>query len=274
MTKSVASGSLLPSRVPQHLFVRDDDIGELTDEVRCFVELFLEQGIPVSYQVIPTRFTNQCADYLIEKAEQYPSLIEIGQHGLRHEMTIGGKRLKREYGPEVSLSDQTRNVQEGLDLLRAQLGDRLPVTVFTPPQHKFDRNTLRAVAAAGHRVFSAAAYPSLHHRTAYKIGRWLGVSSVRHHGISHHGRARPEADLQEISISVAVDDGRSIRCQADRLGPSIAKAAGHTDQVGLMFHHAVYAGHSGRAQLGSIVKRLADYPPGTFSRLSDLSCNR
>ncbi len=271
MTSSLPSKSEVTPQSQFHIFVRDDDIGELTDEVRLFVEMFADHGVPVSYQVIPARFTPQCADYLLEKAEQHPSLIEIGQHGLRHEMLLGGKQLKREYGPEVSLADQTKSVQEGLDALKERLGGRVPVVVFTPPQHKFDRNTLQAVAVAGHKVFSAASYPTLHHQTAYQIGRWLGLSSVRHHGISHHGHRRPEVELCEISISVAVDDGRTIRCPAKGLARKIEKAREHTKQVGLMFHHAVYSGPTQRAELAAIVKQLTNYPLETFSKLSDLA---
>lgn len=252
-------------------FVRDDDIGELTEPLKRFVELFAARAIPVSYQVIPARLTAECASYMKSVAAAHPGLIEIGQHGLTHQMTVGGKTLKREFGPERSLAQQSEDIARGLGLLREHFGPETPVVVFTPPQHKFDRNTLAAAAAAGHRVFSAACYPTPHHRLAYALGRGLGISSIRHHGISHHGRRRPEADLQEISISIAVDNGRRITCQAADLDAALARAAECSDMVGLMFHHAVYADEAGRKALEAIVERLAARPVVDFHRLGALA---
>jgi hypothetical protein len=256
---------------PIRYFVRDDDIGELTDILRRFVEQFVSARIPVSYQVIPERLTDDCARYMLQMVREHPDLIEIGQHGLRHEMFLKGKRLKREFGPERSLDQQTDDIAEGLALLRRHFGSDLPIQVFTPPQHKFDRNTLTAAAAAGHTVFSAASYPTAHHRLAYSLGRGLGLSSLRHHGISHHGRRRPEAALREVSISIAVDDGRKICCAADELDAALARAGRHSDVVGLMFHHAVYAGEM--AALDAIVTRLSAYPVKAFHRLGALAAD-
>ena len=177
---------MTPARSPHPVryFVRDDDIGELTPALRTFVEAFADRSIAVSYQIIPEQLTPECAEYLIAKEAAHPGLIEFGQHGLRHKMTLKGKQLKREFGPERSLAEQTGDIAEGLRLLRSRLGEERDIALFTPPQHKFDRHTIEAIAAAGHKVFSAACYPSPHHRLAYFLGRTLGLSSIRHHGIS------------------------------------------------------------------------------------------
>jgi len=250
-------------------FLRDDDIGELTDALRLFVEAFVARGLPVSYQIIPAKLTRDCADYLVDIEGRHPDLIEFGQHGLRHEMTLGGKRLKREFGPERSLSQQRADIAEGQRLLVERLGR--PLDLFTPPQHKFDGNTVRAAAESGHRVFSAASYATVHHRLAYSMGRRIGLSSIAHHGISYHGTTRPEAPLSEVSISVAVDNGRRITTAADVLPAAIARAETQSNLVGLMFHHAVYAGPEGRAALEALVNCLALYPRSDFHRLGDLA---
>jgi hypothetical protein len=36
-------------------FVRNDDVGALTDELKAFAEALLSREIPVSYQIIPAR---------------------------------------------------------------------------------------------------------------------------------------------------------------------------------------------------------------------------
>lgn len=248
-------------------FVRDDDIGALTPALTHFVEAFIGQAIPVSYQIIPAQLTDECAQYMLEKARVHPQLIEFGQHGLHHRMTLGGKQLKREFGPERSYDDQFNDICEGQRLLRLKLGT--DVKLFTPPQHKFDKHTLEALAAAGHTLFSAASYPTLHHRAAYALGRALGLSSIRHHGISYHGRLRPDAKLQELSISIAVDNGRRITCPAAMLDSALRRAATHTDKIGLMFHHGVYADRP--AELTAIIARLSIYPARQFQKLGDLA---
>lgn len=249
-------------------FIRDDDVGELTDELKAFVSAFVARRIPVSYQIIPARFTQACADFLLGVERAHPDLIEFGQHGLRHEMMLKGKTLKREFGPERSFEAQRDDIVEGREILRRRLGSDRVIDQFTPPQHKFDRNTVRAAAEAGHRIFSAAAYASPHHRLAYAVGRRLGRGSVMHHGLSYHLGKRPEADLADVSISVAVDNGRAIKRRADALGAALSKAANCSSVVGLMFHHAVYSGAEGQAELTAIADRLAELGAQNFKLLS------
>ena len=261
------TGSMAPTRY----FIRDDDVDELTPALKMFVQAFIEARIPVSYQIIPAGLTAECADYLLAVERANPGLIEFGQHGLHHKMILRGKSLKREFGPERTLAQQSADIEEGLRILRDRLGADREISLFTPPQHKFDRQTLVAAAAAGHTVFSAACYPSPHHRLAYAIGRKLKLSSIRHHGISYHGQERPEAKLQELSISVAVDNGRWVTCPAGQLDAALDRAGRHDDTVGLMFHHKVYA--DAPKELASIVAQLARYPQASFHRLGDLAAS-
>jgi hypothetical protein len=253
------------------LFIRDDDVGELTGDLTRFVSAFASRGLPVSYQIIPARLTTECAQFLLAAERDHPGLIELGQHGLRHEMWLGGRRLKREFGPERSLDEQSADISEGLKILEDHLGRDRPIDVFTPPQHKFDRNTLLAARAAGHRVFSAASYPTQLHRLAYAVGRRFGLSSFRHHGVSYHGDRRPEADLREVSISVVVDDGRSPRLDAARIGLAVAAAAATTDIVGLMFHHAIYDTAERCLRLEDLADALAAHGASHFHLLGALA---
>src|SRR5262245_61802892 len=110
-------------------FLRDDDVGPLTEGLRAFVETFAQLGLPVSYQVIPARLTTECAAYLTAAKLKHPGLVEFGQHGLRHEMTLKGRRLKREFGPERGLAEQRRDIDEGLALLNERLAPAGPFRV-------------------------------------------------------------------------------------------------------------------------------------------------
>lgn len=252
-------------------FVRNDDVGPLNDELKAFAETFLSRNIPVSYQIIPARLTETCADYLLELERARPDLVEFGQHGLSHQMTLRGRTVKREFGPERSFEAQSADIVGGLEILYERLGRERRIEIFTPPQHKFDRSTVVAAAAAGHRVFSIAAYATWRHQAAYVVGRRLGSGSVLHHGISYHEGVRPEARIQELSIAVAVDDGRGVTCRPERLDAAIAAAERTTKRVGLMFHHDVYTGPDGRAALVAAADRLAALGAGRFRRIGELS---
>jgi hypothetical protein len=254
-------------------FVRDDDVGELTDELRAFVDAFVRRSLPVSYQIIPAQLTQPCADYLANLERAHPELIEFGQHGLNHRMSLGGRTLLREFGPERSYGEQRADIERGLRMLQARLARERPITLFTPPQHKYDANTIKAAAAVGHRVFSAAYYPSSRHQLAYALGRRFGMSAIRHHGISHHGERRPEADIDEVSISIDVDDGKVLRFPADRIEAAVQRAEHRTALVGFMFHHAIYSGPDGRRRLEAIADRLVELGAAKFSKLGELAAS-
>jgi hypothetical protein len=252
-------------------FVRDDDVGELTDALRSFVAIFLKRSIAVSYQIIPAQLTQPCADYLAGIERDHPDLIEFGQHGLNHRMSLGGRTLLREFGPERSYGEQRADIERGLRMLQARLARERPITIFTPPQHKYDANTIKAAAAVGHKVFSAAYYATPQHQMAYSLGRRLGMSAIRHHGISHHGERRPEAEIDEVSISIDVDDGKALRYPAETIEVAVQRAAHRTAVIGFMFHHAVYSGPEGLRRLEAIADRLVDLGVGNFRKLGDLA---
>jgi len=252
-------------------FVRDDDVGDLTDAFRTFAEAFASRGVPVSYQIIPAQLTAACATYLVELRRAHPRLVEFGQHGLHHRMVANGRELKREFGPERTLAAQTAIIEEGLALLRGALGEETPIEVFTPPQHKFNGDTVRAAANVGHRVFSVSAYPTLHHRLAYAVGRRLGLSSFGHQGVSYHAGPRPEADIVEMSIGLDVDDGKAIKRGAADLGEAVETVARSTPYVGAMFHHALYADAESRAVLAGLADRFVDLGVDRFALLGDLA---
>ena len=249
-------------------FIRDDDVGELTDAFKVFVETFVSLGIPVSYQIIPSTLTPSCAAFLVGVSQAHPGLIELGQHGLHHRMVLGRRELKREFGPERDLAEQTRVIAEGLTLLRNHFKDET-IRVFTPPQHKFDGNTVRAAAAAGHSVFSAACYPTQRHQLAYALGRRLGLSSVRHQGISYHGHFRPEADIFEMSIAIDVDDGRTRKRTAAGVLKALGAPVRGWPHVGLMLHHELYGDQTGRAALAALSSAFAALDRNRFVLLSE-----
>lgn len=250
----------MSASVPTILFLRDDDVGALTPAASDFIELFRSRGIPVSYQVIPKFLTDECAAHLREVHRQSPALIEIGQHGLAHGMQIGDRRLSWEFGRERDYDTQRAVIREGRAIMVDKLGQAFDGRMFTPPRHRFNADTVRAVAAEGFDVFSAAAYADAPRRLVYGAAKAIGLSTIGNRGVAFHPGTRPEAEVRELSIAVAVDDGppRS-RCVRDVMA-EIDQANRVSPIVGLMFHHEAWAGDKGAAFLGELADALLTRP--------------
>jgi hypothetical protein len=250
------------------IFLRDDDVGAWTPAFWRFVACFRDAGLPVSYQVIPAQLSDEAAEHLRAFHAERPDLCEFGQHGLAHEMTIGGKRLTWEFGRERDLATQQRVIAQGKAIMQAKLGPAFAGNLFTPPRHRFDGNTIRALHAEGFSVLSAAAYTDPLRRAVYRLGRSLGMGTIGNRGIAYHPELRPEAPLRELSIAVAVDDGAPVQRDVADVLAQIDRARKHTALVGLMFHHQAWDRPGGTTFLDDLVKGLQGLPDCEFVLLS------
>ncbi|HTI30522.1 MAG TPA: DUF2334 domain-containing protein, partial [Sphingomonas sp.] len=253
------------------LFLRDDDAGALTPELVQFAAVFESAGLPVSYQIIPDKLTDECAAWIRARKAAAPDLYEFGQHGMTHHTMVDGVLKNHEFGPERDYRDQLALIEQGRDILDAKVGDAWERTLFTPPQHKFTRDTLRALAASGYAVLSGASYTDPIRRAAYVIGRLLGLTTLKGGGVSWHGRTRPEAPLTEISIGVAVDEGSPLERDLDAVMADIARARTQTPWVGLMFHHQAWPGEAKRAWLEALAARLKTLDGVRFSAIAPIA---
>ncbi|MEY4239946.1 MAG: hypothetical protein RL339_2547 [Pseudomonadota bacterium] len=256
---------------PTRIFLRDDDVGGWTPALARFIACFREHGLPVSYQVIPAQLTDETAQRLRQFHAEQPGLCEFGQHGLAHEMTIGGKRLTWEFGHERDLATQQQVIAAGKAIMQAKLGQAFGGTVFTPPRHRFDGNTVRALHAEGFTVLSAAAYADPLRRLAYGLGRALGLGTIGNRGIAYHPGIRPEAPLREVSIAVAVDDGAPVDRKVSDVLAGIERARRHSNAVGLMFHHQAWDSPQGERFLPNLAQALQALPDCEFVLLSSLA---
>jgi len=257
------------------IFLRDDDVAALTPALQDFAGRMVARGLPVSYQIIPEKFTPEAADYIKGLRDRHPSLVEFGQHGLRHEMQVAGKTEFYEFGPERSYAQQLADIEEGKALLRARLGADQALTVFTPPRHRYDRNTLKALRVAGFEVLSASSYASLKHRTAYALGRTLGLTNLGRAGVPWHLRTRPDSGLYELSAAVGVDDGDYVVGSVDDVMADLARARRHASTVGILFHHDAFMRKGAEdGYLDRLLDRLQALPDVTFHTLGDLYARR
>lgn len=258
-----------PSRT--RIFLRDDDVGGWTPALARFIACFRAQGLPISYQVIPAQLTDEAALQLRQFHAEQPELCEFGQHGLAHEMTIGGKRLTWEFGRERDLATQQQVIAQGKAIMQAKLGPAFAGNLFTPPRHRFDGNTIRALHAEGFSVLSAAAYADPLRRLVYAVGRRLGLGSIANRGIAYHTGFRPEAPLHEFSIAVAVDDGAPVDRKVSDVLAGIERARRHSGSVGLMFHHQAWDSPQGARFLQDLAQALKTLPDCEFVLLSKLA---
>ncbi len=228
---------------PTSVFIRDDDAGVLTPELRRVAEMMVREGVPVNYQIIPEQLTEECARYLVALHTDHPGLVELNQHGLRHEQTINGRREFSEFTAGRPLNEQRSDIRLGQEMLRNMLGDAFDETIFTPPCHRYERATLRALADCGISVVSAGVYHDVRSRAVYSIGRRLHLVSVRGRPISYHLLPTPQPGVSELSTSVNVDmdrRGRAWDPTPTDLTGVFADARRHTSVVGLLLHHHRY----------------------------------
>lgn len=252
------------------IFFRDDDVSELNPALLSFTRAFAGRSLPVSYQIIPEGLTEECAGYMRDLRDASPELVEFGQHGLRHQMMVRGKLEYYEFGPERTYEQQLADIREGSEILRRRMGDDYALRVFTPPRHRYDRNTLRALKASGFEVLSASSYTTTAHRLAYGAGRALGLSNLGRPGVSYHGAVRPDCGLYELSIAVGVDSGSVVLGPVESVVQQVTQARGHVRDLGLMFHHNAYGGEEGASYLNALLDRLTDLPDVSFHRILDL----
>lgn len=251
------------------VFLRDDDVSGLTPALSDFVDQCAGRGLPVSYQVIPELLTEEAAAFMLARQAENPGLIEFGQHGLRHTMVVNGKTEFYEFGPERTYDQQFADIAEGKRLMQARLGPQ-NLRVFTPPRHRYDRNTLKAIRASGFSVLSASSYTSPKHRAVYAAGRMLGLTNVGRPGVPWHGRVRPDSGLFELSIAVGVDDGDDITQSVESVMAGLAEARRHTSTVGVLFHHAVFGRPGEEGYLNALLDRLKALPDVSFHTIGEL----
>jgi hypothetical protein len=253
------------------IFLRDDDAGGLTPELTQFAAVFEAASLPVSYQIIPDKLTDECAAWIKARKAAAPALYEFGQHGMTHHTMVGGVLKNHEFGPERGYDEQRDLIEQGRAILDAKVSGAWNRDLFTPPQHKFTRDTLRALAASGYKLLSGASYTDPVRRAAYVIGRLLGRTTIKGGGVSWHGRTRPEAPLTELSIGVAVDEGSPLDRDLDAVMADVARARRQTPWVGLMFHHQAWPGESKRMWLEALAARLKALDGVRFATLGEIA---
>ena len=258
------------------VFFRDDDVGACSPALRAVVEFLLREEIPCNYQVVPALLQPQTASYLRARRASHPGLVELNQHGHRHRRLDGDENVWGEFGGHRSYDEQWSEIQEGRVLLARFLGADFGASVFTPPCHKFDAATLRALRAIGVEVLSAGVRTSLPARIYYALGRSLRRSFLLGQKVSHHGRLLPGSGLAEVSVAIDVDedtDRRGVRLEksASELYGEFTRAQRLFPIVGVMLHHETYQSRRKLETLREFICMLKGDPRVVFRTIESIA---
>jgi hypothetical protein len=257
------------------VFFRDDDVDELTDELIEFVNFFLAEEIPVNYQVVPGKLQDDACEFILEKRRAHPDLFRLNQHGYMHEHVINGVHTWFEYSGNRPYEDQYESIQSGQHILRERFGSYFDDRVFTPPGHKYDENTLRALEALGFEILSASSYTSPQARLYYGFGKLLRRTSLAGKRISYSGQRLPGHRLLEVSIALDVDmakdqRGNPITKTSPQLIREFQQARRNTRVVGIVLHHSGYTPQK-RDALRDFVGFLRSTPGLSFQLIEDVA---
>ena len=195
---------------PVTFFFRDDDAGWGDERLLLLLDRFGDYGMPLDVAVIPLALTQGLARKLSDRVEAQPERVGVHQHGFAH-INHEAEGRKCEFGPTRSAALQERDIRQGKRLLDEMLGP-LVQPIFTPPWNRCGAQTGDCLTRLGFRA------------------------------LSRDDSAEPLrlAGLFELPVHVdwfAKHKGAAL--SREQVGMLIAKRAGDSTCVGIMFHHAL-----------------------------------
>ncbi len=258
---------------PVTVFFRDDDMGGVTGPLLAVMRLLRELGVPCNYQVVPAYLSEEVAALARAERAKAPDLVHFNQHGLRHKQVIGGREEFSEFDGGRGLDDQRRDIEAGRRVLERMLGADFDGRIFTPPCHKYDEATLRALEDVGVEVLSAGVRTGRGARCYYRVGGLLRRVAFLGKRVSYHGRRIPRTTLVEVSACIDVDMhyGAEVERGLDDLWREFEHCRTRLDVVGVMLHHACYTRESKVVTLRRFVERLQADPGVTFRSIQDVA---
>ena len=258
------------------VFFRDDDVGRSSDRMRRVMDLLLEKAIPCHYQVVPMFLDDESAVELRSLQESERQLIFFNQHGLRHEQELDGHHCHSEFDGERSYADQFHDIERGKEILGQKLGASFSPSIFTPPCHKYDAETIRVLGDLGFEMISAGVRTDWPSRLYYGLGRPLGRVGLFGKRVSYHQRFTPDSRVSEVSVAIDVHEdvdasGRRIDKSCDALWREFTHLRGRLSAVGVMLHHEACDTLEKFEALGEFVRRLAADPDVHFATMHELA---
>ena len=239
------------------LFFRDDDAAEDTPLLRRLLSLFETREMAINFEVIPGLLTTECARLLGAAQSGQPKLIEVNQHGWRHENHETTGR-KCEFGPARDYQQQLEDIRAGRARLEEMLGSAF-YPVFTPPWNRYGAATCQALIDLGFHAIS-----DIESSRAVKVNTALRRIPATLDIIDW----RSSRDLKPVDL-LLTELIRQIQKVGQVVQPEQAKTAKESATIGILLHHRVMseAAFSFIDRLLTELKGFECFVPHTFRSL-------
>jgi hypothetical protein len=254
------------------VFFRVDDAFDTSADFLYLFNYFISKKLPVNFQVIPSWATDSFFKFINRFSKSDLAYTKFNQHGLEHEQIINGEHHWSEFGGKRTYQDQFDTIRTGKSILEDRLGTNFDATVFTPPQHKIDPNTIKTLHKLDFKIISLSNYCKILPQIIYKACRVFNISSIHNRAISYHEHYRPEAPLFELSASVIIDDGNQIILSPDQALAEFLRARRTHKTVGIMMHCKPFR-HKSEKFLDEFLSKLNNLPDIEFLSINDIAHN-
>ncbi len=185
------------------VFFRNDDVRDTLDKSLVdLTKLFIKYEIPIIHAVEPANITPEVIDWLTDLKKQYPSLIEIIQHGYDHQPKVIVKGRKGEFGGDRTYEEQYTDLKKGITLLNKYFNDNW-FSAFTLPYGPYNNSFIKALNDCHFKVFSSHYNRKLSRQLFYFMGHLLGQGKMFGKRISWNLQYHPNTNLFEIDMNVS-----------------------------------------------------------------------
>jgi hypothetical protein len=179
--------------IKNYVFFRVDDIAEYTDNLIVLTNIFINNKINASYQVIPNLLNKETIDYL---NSNYVSnyIKDIGQHGYRHVMWGKGEFCKQR-----NYLEQKQDMEAGRKIIEENFKEQWH-RIFSAPWNHYNLDTIKVLEELEYNILSAYVNSTALGAIFYKVFRFLNVHQAFGKIISNHGIVKN--NLYELSETI------------------------------------------------------------------------
>lgn len=250
---------------------RNDDVNELTPELKRITSILNEQEVPVTHALEPANVTDETVEWLKGMKATHGRLIEITQHGWSHAWHGDG-----EFGKKRSYQEQLSDLRKGKERLEVLFGrDFFPM--LTIPFGRYTRETVRAADALGFKVFCSHFNYRWPQRAFYFLGRVLGFDELNGHHVSYHLDYHPGTDLFQVDSSLSfikeylgryTDD--CVMEEQDWLMQEFERFARRTTVLVFLLHHRYHKDADSLDLVGKTVTALTEREDVVFMNYAEI----
>ncbi len=241
------------------VFFRNDDVRETLDESLIHItDIFLSNNIPITHAVEPANMTEEVINWLNNKYNENPNLIEIIQHGYNHNKLK--KYINQEFGGKRNYQDQYEDIYTGKKLMDNYFKENWR-PVFSFPYGKFNSSTIDALHDLNFNGISSSVSFNLKNFFKNQIGTILEKDDFFNKRVSYHNRYRRKNKLFEVSVSINIikkylSYDLANHFSKEEIISKIKNTIKFTDIIGILFHHRFHFDQYEMIQ--EIIKYLKD----------------